>query len=88
MATIVTNRGRIGFVEQGSSDLTPIVVLPGVGSDKSVWRPQLDHFEPARRAVAFDYPGYGESYFAEDAKRDDYAAAILAAMDSLAIERS
>ena len=88
MATIVTNRGRIGFVEQGSSDLTPIVFLHGVGSDKSVWRPQLDHFEPARRAVAFDYPGYGESDVIEGATRDDYAAAILAAMDSLAIDRA
>jgi 3-oxoadipate enol-lactonase len=41
-----------------------------------------------RRAVAFDYPGYGESGFVEGATRDDFAAAILAAMDALEIERA
>ena len=41
-----------------------------------------------RRAVAFDYPGYGDSDPApEGTTRDDYAAAILAAMDALGIER-
>ena len=37
--------------------------------------------------MAFDYPGYGDSDPApEDATRDDYAAAILAAMDALGVE--
>ena len=67
----------------------PIVFLHGVGSDKSVWRPQLAHFGEARRAIAFDYPGYGDSDPAPDGTtRDDYAAAILAAMDALGIERA
>jgi 3-oxoadipate enol-lactonase len=88
MAAIDTERGRIGLLEQGSGERTPIVFLHGVGSDKSVWRPQLDHFAKTRRAVAFDYPGYGESEFSKDATRDDYAAAVLAAMDALGIERA
>jgi 3-oxoadipate enol-lactonase len=85
MGQILTARGRIGYIEVGGGDATPIVFLHGVGSDKSVWRPQLDHFGQARRAIAFDYPGYGESEFIEDASRDDYAAAILAAMDALGV---
>jgi 3-oxoadipate enol-lactonase len=102
MGSIATARGRIGYLEApgsgssagrsdragGSDDATPIVFLHGVGSDKSVWQPQLEHFGQTRRAVAFDYPGYGESEFIEDATRDDYAAAILAAMDALGIERA
>jgi 3-oxoadipate enol-lactonase len=77
--------GRIGVVENGSGG-TPIVFLHGVGSDKSVWTPQLAHFGRSRRAVAFDYPGYGDSDPAPDGTtRDDYAAAILAGMDSLGI---
>jgi len=88
MGSIATARGRIGFEEIGGGDATPIVLLHGVGSDKSVWRPQLEHFGQARRAVAFDYPGYGESEFIEGATRDDYAAAILAAMDALGIDRA
>lgn len=85
MASIATARGRIGYLEAGGGGETPIIFLHGVGSDKSVWRPQIEHFGTSRRAVAFDYPGYGESEFAENATRDDYAAAVLAAMDALAI---
>ena len=88
MASIMTSAGRIGIIDQGSGEATPILFLHGVGSDKSVWQPQLDHFATGRRAVAFDYPGYGESDFRNGATRDDFAAAILAAMDGLAIDRA
>ena len=88
MAAIETARGRVGIIETGAGDRTPIIFLHGVGSDKSVWRPQLDHFGSQRRALAFDYPGYGESKLTADATRDDYAAAVLAAMDALGIDRA
>jgi 3-oxoadipate enol-lactonase len=88
MTAIATSLGTLGAAEAGSSG-TPIVFLHGVGSDKSVWAPQLAHFSKARRAVAFDYPGYGESDPApEGTTRDDYAAAIFAAMDALGIEKA
>jgi 3-oxoadipate enol-lactonase len=51
----------LGYEEAGDGSATPIVFLHGVGSDKSVWRPQLRHFGPSGRAVAFDDPGYGDS---------------------------
>ena len=102
MASIATARGRIGFDEAGASgsgpsprrsdpaagEALPILFLHGVGSDKSVWAPQVVHFGRSRRALAFDYPGYGESDFAEGATRDDFAAAILAAMDALGVGRA
>jgi 3-oxoadipate enol-lactonase len=88
MGSISTARGRIGYLEAGEGEATPIIFLHGVGSDKSVWQPQLDHFGLSRRAVAFDYPGYGESELIEGATRDDYAASILAAMDALGIGRA
>lgn len=88
MGSIATARGRIGYLEAGGGNATPIIFLHGVGSDKSVWRPQLDHFGESRRAVAFDYPGYGESELVEGATRDDYAHAMLAAMDELGIGRA
>ena len=41
-------------------------------------------FRQERHAIAFDYPGYGDSDPApEGTTRDDYAIAILAAMDAL-----
>lgn len=88
MASITTARGRVGYSEVGGGGDTPIIFLHGVGSDKSVWAPQLAHFGQSRRAVAFDYPGYGESEFIDGATRDDFAATILAAMDALGIGRA
>jgi 3-oxoadipate enol-lactonase len=88
MSSIATPLGRIGIVEQGGGSVLPIVFLHGVGSDKSVWRPQIEHFSRSRRAIAFVYPGYGESELLADATRDDFAAAILAAMDELEVERA
>lgn len=86
MGAVATALGRIGVEERGSGPRTPIVFLHGVGSDKSVWHPQLAHFGQSRRAVALDYPGYGESDFIADATRDDFAKAMLAALDSLGID--
>ena len=89
MGSIETQNGRIGVVESGGGTALPIVFLHGVGSEKSVWRPQLDHFGRSRRAIAFDYPGYGDSDpVSPDATRDDFARALVAAMDSLGIDRA
>ena len=90
MPRVATNLGySIGYEESGSGDATPIVFLHGVGSDKSVWHPQLAHFGRERRAVAFDYPGYGDSDPAPTGTtRDDFAAAIHAALHGLGIERA
>lgn len=85
---IETSKGRIGLEERGSGDATPVIFLHGVGSDKSVWRSQLDHFGRARRAVALDFPGYGDSDFIPAATRDDFAGAMLAAMDALGIDQA
>ena len=96
MGRIATAKGSIGIEDSGRRVVTedevaptPIIFLHGVGSDKSVWRPQIEHFEQKRHAIAFDYPGYGESDPADsEADHDDFAAAILAAMDRHAIERA
>ena len=90
MPRIATNPGyELGYAEAGAGDATPIVFLHGVGSDKSVWHPQLEHFGRARRTIAFDYPGYGDSGPApEGTTRDDYAAAILSAMLELGVTRA
>lgn len=90
MPRVITNNGYdIGYDEAGGGEKTPIVFLHGVGSDKSVWRPQLEHFACERRAVAFDYPGYGESDPApEGTTRDDHASAIISGMHELGIDRA
>ena len=86
----MTSSGRtIGYEERGEGSRTPIVFLHGVGSDKSVWHPQLDHFSQDRRSIAFDYPGYGDSEPAPDGTtRDDYASAIRSALQQLSVDRA
>lgn len=90
MARVTAANGiTIGYAEAGVGSSAPIVFLHGVGSDKSVWRPQLEYFRTERRAVAFDYPGYGDSDAAiEGMTRDDYATTIFAAMTELGIDRA
>lgn len=86
MQAVATEHGRLGAAEEGLGGI-PIVFLHGVGSDKSVWHPQLAHFGNSRRSIAFDYPGYGDSDpAAGGTNRDDFAAAIIAGMDSLGID--
>src|SRR3954471_23057791 len=90
MAVVHTSAGQaIGYDEAGEGVKTPVAFLHGVGSDRSVWLRQLVHFGHERRAVAFDYPGYGDSDPApEGTTRDDYASAILSAMSELGIGRA
>jgi 3-oxoadipate enol-lactonase len=90
MPRIITSLGiSIGYVEAGVGSALPLVFLHGVGSDKSVWHPQLECFSHVRRAIAFDYPGYGDSDCAPDGTtRDDYASAIISGMHELGVDRA
>ena len=86
MSALSTALGLIGATTV-DGPAPPILFLHGVGSDKSVWQPQLDHFNGRRRAVAIDYPGYGTSEM-RSANRDDFARSASAALDALGIERA
>ena len=88
MGIVKTEVGVIGVSEAGAVGETPILFLHGVGSDKSVWRPQLEHFGRSRRAIAIDYPGYGDSEMRAGADRDDFARAAFAALDALGVDRA
>ncbi len=88
MSVVETSLGRIGVLDAGNAPAIPILFLHGVGSDKRVWRPQIEHFGQSRRAIAIDYPGYGDSVATEAATRDDFARAAAAALDAFDIDRA
>ncbi len=89
MGRVTIAGGKAIGVDEAGVGGVPVVFLHGVGSDKSVWAPQLEHFGASRRAIALDYPGYGESDpAAPGTTRDDYAAAIVEVMDALGVERA
>ncbi|HXG99576.1 MAG TPA: alpha/beta fold hydrolase [Sphingomicrobium sp.] len=89
MGAILLDGGAIGVAMRGEHlRATPILFLHGVGSDKSVWAPQLAHFAERRPAIAFDYPGYGESALRPGASRDDFAGAMFDTLDALGIDQA
>ena len=88
MSDVKTRFGTIGIAANGTDAEPAILFLHGVGSDKSVWRPQLDYFRGRNSAIAIDYPGYGESVLVEGATRDDFARAAFAALDAMGRERA
>lgn len=90
MARLRTSLGMIGIDEYGDGDAIPLVFLHGVGSDKSAWAQQVAHFGATRRTIALDYPGYGGSdplAPGDGLIHDRFAAAILTALDALALNR-
>lgn len=90
MGEVTTKRGIIGVDEArpAAPEELPLLFLHGVGSDKSIWRPQLSEFGHRQHVIAADYPGYGDSDFHPDASRDDFAHAMLALLDAKNIERA
>ncbi len=85
MAKVNINGVPIAYCAKGHGDA--IVFLHGVGSDISVWKNQLDYFSRKWRAVAIEYPGYGESDLPEKGSdREGIARYLLSAMDGLGIE--
>src|SRR5690242_4330693 len=46
------------------SDARPLVLVHGLGFDRTMWRPAVEELMaigPGRRVIAFDLPGHGEA---------------------------
>lgn len=76
-------------VEEGGLGGIPVLFVHGLAGDRHVWTNQLEHVRLARRAVALDLRGHGES---EPAKNGDYtiqgyADDVVAVADALKIQR-
>jgi pimeloyl-ACP methyl ester carboxylesterase len=60
MSTAQVNGITIGYDDEGAGDA--LVLVHGHPFDRSMWRPQVEHFAAAgRRVIAADLRGYGES---------------------------
>jgi 3-oxoadipate enol-lactonase len=84
MAKVKVGPLDIAFHEKGSGE--NIVFLHGVGSDISVWKRQLEYFSKKWRAIAIEYPGYGESDLpAKGLNLEEVGRFLFGAMDGLEI---
>jgi pimeloyl-ACP methyl ester carboxylesterase len=80
--------GRL-FVDDGGKGGIPVILVHGLGGDHTVWAAQLEELRKARRVVALDLRGYGQSD--PDPKGDytieSFAADVAAVAERLAIPR-
>lgn len=89
--SVQTRRGTVSYREASApAGVEPLILLHGIGSGSASWLAQLDGLRERYRVLAWDAPGYGESTpVAPRSPIDtDYAAALAAWMDALALERA
>jgi pimeloyl-ACP methyl ester carboxylesterase len=90
-ARIDTAHGTTGYREAGAMHLRtlPVVLLHGIGSGAASWVRQLETLGATRRVLAWDAPGYGVStrVAGESPVAPDYANALAAWLDALAVDR-
>ncbi|WP_411137751.1 alpha/beta fold hydrolase [Streptomyces sp. C10] len=87
MASVDCREITVGYEDEGSGE--PLVLVHGHPFDRSMWRPQTEHFSRAGwRVIAPDLRGYGESTVVPGTTPlETFARDLLALLDGLGIER-
>jgi pimeloyl-ACP methyl ester carboxylesterase len=71
---------------KGSTEVSPIILLHGLGMQNTIWQPQIDILQHDFDVVTFDMLGHGQSSLPpENPKLSDYADQVLSVMDALDI---
>lgn len=85
---VQTPHGRVYTIEIPGDD-PPFVLMHGFPDDHRIYDKLLPHLSP-RRAVAFDFVGYGRSERTDGAhfSPEDHGAEITAVLDALDIDRA
>ena len=87
MSTVSVNGITVGFDDEGGGD--PLVLVHGHPFDRSMWRPQVEHFaRSGRRVIAPDLRGYGETTVVPGKTTlETFARDIVALLDRLEVGR-
>ncbi|MFF8369326.1 alpha/beta fold hydrolase [Streptomyces lydicus] len=87
MGTAVFEEITIGYEDRGSGEA--LVLVHGHPFNRSMWRPQIEHFARAgRRVIAPDLRGYGESSVVPGTTPlETFVRDTVALLDRLGIER-
>jgi len=82
-----TTPAGTSYLVQGEG--APVVLIHGVGLDKSMWGGQLVGLSPAYQVIAYDMLGHGDSSLpGEDASLKDYADQLRELLDHLGLEKA
>ncbi len=85
MPVVEANGLRIGYDLAGDAG-SPVVFLHGVGSDRRLWREQLQVLGRDYRALAIDFRGHGESEIPRATiDRAAFAADVAGVLDALGL---
>lgn len=88
----VTGRGSVSGVFDGTAysvagEGPALVLIHGVGMNRSVWAPQVDALQLCFRVVSYDMLGHGGSRLPEASPAlDEYAGQLAALLDHLQID--
>ncbi len=65
----------------------PIIFIHGVGLERSVWKPQIDHFSSTNLVVSYDLLGHGKANVGHGKPSlDEYVKQLQILMDDLALK--
>jgi pimeloyl-ACP methyl ester carboxylesterase len=86
MTTATVNGITVGYDDEGSG--APLVLVHGHPFDRSMWRPQVEHFSArGHRVIAADLRGYGESTVVPGiTPLPVFATDVVALLDHLGID--
>ncbi|MER0483789.1 alpha/beta fold hydrolase [Streptomyces sp. Edi2] len=93
MGSVHRREITVGYEDEGSGE--PLVLVHGHPFNRSMWRPQTEHFSRAgRRVIAPDLRGYGDSTMAPDTAAvpgttplATFARDLVDLLDHLGVER-
>ncbi|REK92100.1 alpha/beta fold hydrolase [Streptomyces inhibens] len=87
MGSVLFQDVTVGYEDEGSGE--PLVLVHGHPFDRSMWRPQIEHFSRSgRRVIAPDLRGYGQStVVAGKTPLETFVRDIVRLLDHLGIER-
>ncbi|MCP8687677.1 alpha/beta fold hydrolase [Marinobacterium sedimentorum] len=82
---VTVNGRRLAYREAGSGPV--LLLLHGISSGSGSWVQQLESLSAQYRVIAWDAPGYGgsDALATDTPTAMDYAAALLALVDALAL---
>lgn len=85
MPTVIANDLALAYDRVGDAG-SPVVFLHGVGSDRAVWRAQLEDLGQDHQTTALDFRGHGESEIPPGAiDRRAFAADVAGLLDALGL---
>jgi 3-oxoadipate enol-lactonase len=83
-----TETARLAVRIDGEPGMPWLILANSLGSDMSLWEPQMAMLLSRRRVLRFDQPGHGDSGAPSRASMADLAADIVAIMDAHAIAKA